>query len=142
MQRAAAASPTTPSTPDQQSSRGNGSPKHSSPDTPASEILAIRTVVAAEEAKRTAAIDRAAAEAGETKWVLSVQEAPESSKKELHVVTAGFEDIDNTMGTPEDGIEILRPIVMGRRSFGKFNRALEVCIRTRVTIELGLTYVF
>ena len=142
MQRAAAASPTTPSTPDHEPSRGNGSPNHASLGTSASEIIAIRTVVAAEQAKKTAAIDRAAAEAGETKWVLSVQEIPESNKRELHVVTAGFEDIDNTMGTPEDGTETLRPLVMGRRSFGKFNRALEVCIRMRVTIELGLRRIF
>ncbi|MCJ1357563.1 MAG: hypothetical protein MMC33_007559 [Icmadophila ericetorum] len=126
MQRAAASSPITTSTPDRHSSRGQNSPGYSSQGTPIADILAIRSVVAAEEAKRQVAIDRAAAEAGETKWILSVQEAPtHGEKKELHVVSAGFEDIDNADGTLDSSIENLRPTVIGRRSFGKFNRALE-----------------
>lgn len=90
-----------------------------------------------EEAKRQAALDRAAAEAGETRWVLNfdqVHNVEQTLKTPIKVIQAGFATIDHDR-TPAtvrnensgDG-ELLRPALAGRKSFGKFNRTIEVGI--------------
>ena len=69
-------------------------------------------------ARREEAIERLAEEAGETKWVLStVSGDTEGGVKGLRVAVAGYSDIDQ---------DALKPAMQGRKSFGKFNRELEV----------------
>ena len=67
--------------------------------------------------KREKAVERLAEEAGETKWVLSTVNEEGNSVGRLGVINAGYLDIDQ---------EAWRPAMVGRRSFGKFNRELEV----------------
>jgi hypothetical protein len=96
---------------------------------------AVQLALADEESKRQAALDRQAADAGDTRWVLKFKSDQDttgsSSVPTLHVVQAGFATIDR--GVPaassltnsyEEGAD--RPAVVGRRSFGKFNRVIEV----------------
>ncbi|MCJ1469305.1 hypothetical protein MMC07_007938 [Pseudocyphellaria aurata] len=125
------------------------------------ELQAIQEAVAAEEAKRSRALDQRAADAGlETKWVLSTGSdggamggfddmARFTQKREkvdegggLWVRRIGYSEIDNAgseedkggvggdynaldeYGYPRDPMSVPSNI-MGRRSFGKFNRVLE-----------------
>jgi hypothetical protein len=93
---------------------------------------AIQAAMASEEAKREAALERAAAEAGDTRWVLSfedqkqVQAAPALA---LRVVQTGFANLDYAPSRIQymEEEEEDKPVMVGRRSFGKFNRVLEVC---------------
>lgn len=146
MQRAAASSPSntekSPATPSsdrplkrQRLSTGDAA----SPATPVSnDSQAVQDLMAADELKRQQAIDRAGADAGETKWVLSVQNSqPRTVETPLRIVTAGYGAIDSNaaarMADDEDDessedeiITVARPGLQGRRSFGKFNKTIEV----------------
>ncbi len=74
--------------------------------------------LAEEEDKREKAIERLAEDAGETNWVLSTVIGDEGNHTEgLRVARAGYSDIDQEAWTP---------LMVGRRSFGKFNREIEV----------------
>lgn len=124
MQRAAASTP--PSTPQSQSQPASTPPSKRqklangipSVTTTSSESELIQSALAEDAAKREEAIERLAEEAGETKWVLStVSGDTESGAKSLRVAMAGYSDIDQ---------DALRPTMQGRKSFGKFNRELEV----------------
>lgn len=85
---------------------------------PSSDQETIQAALGEEEEKREKAIERSAAEAGETKWVLStVNVGAGDVKHGLRIAVAGYSDIDQ---------DAWRPTVVGRRSFGKFNRELEV----------------
>ena len=124
MQRAAASIP--PSTPQSQSQLDSTPPskrqKLSSGNpavtTTPSESELIKSALDADAAKREEAIERLAEEAGETKWVLStVGGDTEGGVNGLRVAMAGYSDIDH---------DAMRPAMQGRKSFGKFNRELEV----------------
>ena len=122
MQRAAAsnASPTTPDHPSAKRQKRNDS----SPATPSSDVLAIQAALAVEEAKRAEALERQQAEAGETKWVLSFRkEERTGAEGALRVDKVGYEGLYVLQGH-EDAP--WRPAMVGRRSFGRFNKALEV----------------
>ncbi|KAA6409027.1 MAG: hypothetical protein FRX48_07371 [Lasallia pustulata] len=130
MQRAAASSAIpSPQTPDHPSAKRRKLSNASSPATSSADLQAIQAALAADEAKRSEAIDRQAAEAGETKWVLSVRDEGRAINSHaagnLRVVTNGYVDIDCVRGMEMHGEEPWRPLMVGRRSFGKFNRALE-----------------
>jgi hypothetical protein len=93
---------------------------------------AVQAAVAGEEAKRRAALEKAAAEAGDTRWVLSFEDqntASASPNLSLRVVQTGYAhlDIPNFTATENDMEEEI-PVMVGRRSFGKFNKALEVSL--------------
>ncbi|PQE34099.1 zinc knuckle protein [Rutstroemia sp. NJR-2017a WRK4] len=137
MQRAAASSPTSPST----STVEEPSPKrqkmaHTTPTKFNVDNLAdnraIRAALEEEEAKKQAALDRAAAEAGDTRWVLSFEDRKHLDKptSTLRVVQAGFANLDLPSpiqahsGYDDVAVED-KPAMVGRRSFGKFNRVLE-----------------
>lgn len=134
MQRAANASPTsTPSTPDRPPSKRQrlsyGS--NASPATPSSDQRAIQAALAEEEIKRSAAVERQAAEAGESRWMLSVHQ-PKIAPPAFQVVQASFAEIDSTVSDDEqeEGEYNDSPAekrVAGRMSFGKvrFNRAYD-----------------
>ena len=124
MQRAAASIP--PSTPQSQSQPASTPPSkrqkllsgNPSVSTTPSESELIQSALDEDAAKREEAIERLAEEAGETKWVFStVSGGREGGVKGLRVATAGYSDIDQ---------DALRPAMQGRKSFGKFNRELEV----------------
>ena len=138
MQRAAASpnssSPSTPSQPPSKKQRLSSG--GATPATPSSDARAIQEALAAEELKRQQALDRQAADAGETKWVLSYQEVKAKTREApMRIVTAGYGSIDsaaavramraNIDSDSEDEGSAARKI-QGRRSFGRFNRAVEV----------------
>ena len=140
MQRAAASSPSVslPPTPDEPSpkrQKKNSDPP-SSPHFNVHALAdqrAIQAAVDAEEAKRQAALDKQAAAAGDTRWVLSFEDQKGSaptSKLALRVVQAGYANLDasspsQSKPTDEEDWDN-KPVMVGRRSFGKFNKALEV----------------
>ncbi|KAJ9639863.1 hypothetical protein H2199_006096 [Coniosporium tulheliwenetii] len=123
MQRAAA-TPTSPQTPTgppnkrRRLSSTTTTPPAAEPARPATDLEALQAVLAAEEEKRVQAIERLAAEAGDTRWVLSFREpdADAAGQGGLTVVNAGFAAIDDAGSYDEERDE--RPTV-GRRSFGK-----------------------
>jgi len=137
MQRAAASSsPSTPATTDEPSPKRRRTDSNSStPSRINVDSLADRTAVqaalASEESKRQAALEKQAAEAGDTRWVLSFEDQKiiaASSPLALRIVQAGFANIDSSpseIRIAEDDLED-RPVMVGRRSFGRFNKALEV----------------
>ncbi|KAL0259127.1 hypothetical protein SLS55_006632 [Diplodia seriata] len=119
MQRAAASQPSpkeSPSTPNGPPSKRQRTSAASSPATP-SDLEAVNAAIAAEELKRTQAIDRAAAEAGETRWVLSFREPEKEARQRnpLRVVSAGYAALDND----DDSDEEDDTPQVGRMSFGK-----------------------
>jgi hypothetical protein len=99
-----------------------------------SELEAVRAALAAEEAKRDAAMERQAAEAGETRWVLSFRDEEsgrDGNPSRLKIIHSSYAGIDSSYGhvrsNDEDAEEVLQsPAIIGRRSFGRFNRAIEV----------------
>ena len=126
MQRAAASTP--PSAPQLQSrsphipysKRQKVSVTPSSTSAPPSDLQLIQVALTQEAEKREKAVERLAEDAGETKWVLSTVDGEEqTSLGGLRIVETGYSTIDQ---------EAWRPSVVGRRSFGKFNRELEVSI--------------
>ncbi|CAG8975634.1 hypothetical protein HYALB_00008393 [Hymenoscyphus albidus] len=136
MQRAAA-SPTSPSpsTPDEPPNKrrkknGDASPSPFSVDALADQ-RAVQKALAEEEAIRQVALERQAAEAGDTRWVLSFEDdGPQAASPTmaLRVVQTGYANLDSISShqirTEEDEPQD-KPIMVGRRSFGKFNRVLE-----------------
>ena len=125
MQRAAASTPpltpqSQPHTPDSHpSKRQKLSVPPTSIATPPSDLQLIQAALTEEEEKRQKAIERLAEEAGETKWVLSTVNGEEGNENDmggLRVAKAGYSDIEQEAG---------RPAVVGRRSFGNYNRDLE-----------------
>jgi hypothetical protein len=139
MQRASASTPTTPTTPD--GTRPSKRIKTEAAITP--DARAFQEAAAAEEAKKNAFIERAAAEAGETKWVLSLSDNnPTTAAPALRVVEAGYGAIDSGAPIPEsddDEEEEQSAGMAGRRSFGKFNKAVEVITFSLPSITKTLT---
>ena len=138
MQRAAASPISTPVTPGDAPSKRqrlyNGSYNSTASSTPRSDAQAIEEALASEEQKRNEALEREAEERGETKWYLSFKE-PQSSvtTTPLRVVSAGYSTLDATNpgavspSQEDDGPGSARENP-GRRSFGKFNRRIEVSL--------------
>jgi hypothetical protein len=136
LQRAAASpassSPTTPDEPPNKRRKKDtdATPSKFNVDALADQ-RAIHKALADEVAKQQAALERQAAEAGDTRWVLSFEDQKQvaaSSALALRVVQTGYANLDSlpplqvrSMEEPED-----KPIVVGRRSYGKFNKILEV----------------
>ncbi|KAF2090757.1 hypothetical protein K490DRAFT_53713 [Saccharata proteae CBS 121410] len=119
MQRAAASSPATPSTshgpPSKRQRLSTGGEE--SPSVRNADREAVQAALAEEEAKRTEALERQAAAAGETHWVLSFRE-PEKGLEQpsvMHVKTAGYAHLDRHIA---DESEDEAP-ELGRRTFGK-----------------------
>ncbi|KAG4440112.1 hypothetical protein IFR05_004409 [Cadophora sp. M221] len=138
MQRAAHSSPTaaSPLSPDEPSPkrRRTDSSSTSTPSKVNVEALAdkkaIQAALAGEEAKRQAALEKQAAEAGDTRWVLSFEDQQHSAPSPvlaLRVVQTGFANLDASPSQPrftDEEQEDQAPMV-GRRSFGRFNKILE-----------------
>lgn len=132
MQRAAASSPpSSPANPSEPSLKRRKTSNGPSPATThITDTQAFRDAADADDAKRTAAVEKLAAEAGETKWVLStadVNAGPTNEtapQRKLRFLRAGYSDIDQDTAqlTGKGWGE------MGRRSFGRFNRDIEVIL--------------
>lgn len=135
MQRAAAASPSSPSTPGTPDQSGSNK-RQRTEDSPLpfnvnelADQKAVRDALEAEEKRTQAALDKAASDAGDTRWVLNFEGKREEKKEgAMRVQQLSFANIDRAppvmRAVEEEGD---RPIGGGRRSFGKFNRKLEVC---------------
>lgn len=130
MQRAVASTPSdsgtnTPSTPTgPPAKRQRLSNGKATPTTPSDQEL-INKALAEEELKRAQAIERQAAEAGETRWVLNFEEDKNTPTKNFNVVNAGYGELDaqdnaHKYQHGENGFESSSPMLLGRRSFGKF----------------------
>jgi hypothetical protein len=122
MQRAAASPKTPPQTPDTQPAKRQKTDTHASAPAPLSDLQAVRDALKVEEDRKIEALDRLAANAGETKWVLSCVKGGEAGGKgsrSLQVLTTGYSEIDQGSIGASQGHE-------GRRSFGMFNHKLEV----------------
>ena len=141
MQRAAASSPlsASPSTPDVPSPKRRKTEAGSTPtkfDVDAlADNRAIQAAMATEEAKRQIALEKLANEAGDTRWVLNFEDQSSASKRSIQIEEMGFASLDHQTARrahykarkheedPEPA-----PGLVGRRSFGKFNRVIEVCL--------------
>lgn len=136
MQRSAASPASSPSTPSEPPSKrqrlSNGSHVSTPSSTPRSDVQAVEEALAAEEQRRTEALEREAADRGETKWYFSFKEQQTTVQESpLRIVSAGFSMLDATRptvdGFSEEDVDVDISTAKGRRSFGKFNRSLEVC---------------
>ncbi|KAL2064119.1 hypothetical protein VTL71DRAFT_4613 [Oculimacula yallundae] len=138
MQRAAhsspnAASPSSPDEPSPKRRRTDASPM-STPSKVNIDALAdrkaIQAAMAGEEAKRQKALEKQAAEAGDTRWVLSFEDQQQSAASPvlaLRVVQTSFANIDASLSQArimDEDIEEQASMV-GRRSYGRFNKVLE-----------------
>ncbi|KAF2816312.1 uncharacterized protein BDZ99DRAFT_566154 [Mytilinidion resinicola] len=91
--------------------------------TPSSDYVAMQAALAAEEAKRSEAVERQAAEVGETRWVLSFRDDQAArGKVQMRVVQAGFAEIDG-QGDEESSDEESGFGAGGRMRFGKGKKA-------------------
>lgn len=139
MQRAAASPISSPpSTPEESPSKRQKT-VHSSPSRFNVDALtdhrAIQAALAEEETKRQAALERQENEAGDTRWVLNFEAEKDaflSRTTALRVVQAGYPNLDYSLPlrdkyTDSGFIFEDKPIIVGRKSFGKFNRIMEVC---------------
>jgi len=110
-----------------------GTYKSTPSTTPRSDAQGADGTVTAESQQRAEALEREAADRGESKWYLSFKE-PETAidNSPLRIVSAGYSTLDAGPSVRErsldddDDVIPTRPQVAGRRSFGKFNKAVEV----------------
>lgn len=139
MQRAAASSPIViPSTSDQPPPKRQRTGDSTPPSLDSGSIAdkrAVQAALAVEEAKRQIALERQAADAGDTRWVLTFKPDPKTphiqGNAAIRVVETGFAAIDYALpvqitSTEGQDVNSDRPLSIGRRSFGKFNRNIEV----------------
>ncbi|KAK1067529.1 hypothetical protein LTR74_006390 [Friedmanniomyces endolithicus] len=135
MQRASASPSSAPSTPSEPASKkqrmSNGSYNRPSPSTPRTDAQVVQEALASAERKRSEALDREAADRGETKWYLSVKQ-PQTPAQEspLQIMSAGYSMLDSTgiareRSSDEEEIELPRPDFTGRRSFGDFGKVVK-----------------
>ncbi|EKD21281.1 uncharacterized protein L3040_000679 [Drepanopeziza brunnea f. sp. 'multigermtubi'] len=138
MQRAAHSSPSASSTvsPDEPAPKRRRTDSASNPTKTDVDALtdrkAVEAAMASEEAKRQAALEKQAAEAGDTRWVLSFEDqkhlAP-SPILALRVVQTGFASLDASPSSAkveyDEEEEEDKPVMIGRRSYGRFNKVLE-----------------
>jgi len=90
------------------------------------ELQAVKAALAAEEAKRLEVLERQAADAGETKWVLNLPRH-DVQPVEFTIVNAGYGAIDAASGTyaqdeEEETKSTQRPSMPGRKSYGDFGK--------------------
>jgi hypothetical protein len=149
MQRAAASSPasspSTPDTPSPKRRKTDASPVSAFDVNELANRRAVEAALATEEAIRQAALDRQAADAGDTRWVLNFEQtqspSPNQERHKIRVIQTGFATLDQApleraIISDEEDENTSSPMV-GRRSFGKFNRTIEVSrLQFRESIRL------
>ncbi|KAI9803792.1 MAG: hypothetical protein M1825_001672 [Sarcosagium campestre] len=135
MQRAAASSSSAPADLKYPLSKRQRLSEGKNPPSPGIDRIAVKAALDLEEQKRSEALERQAADAGETKWVLSFrdgsQAAPDrtgiKSPTAFHVVKLGYAGVDDSsesIYSHQDQLD-RREATNGRKSFGKFNKTLE-----------------
>lgn len=115
----------------------NGTYNSSPGSTPGSEQPKIHTP---EEKKRMEASEREAAAKGETKWYLSVQQAPKPVEQSpLRIISTGYGALDSGKGVQysdseeEEEEDASQPTnAPGRMNFGNFNRKQSVSQRSGI----------
>lgn len=121
MQRAAASTAQAQAVPDSDVASTNKRQK--------TDLWVVEAAVDQEQAKIEEALERHAV-VPETKWVLSAPSVmPQYGNwhaGHLRVHETGYAEIENDAGSH-------MPSAMGRRSFGRFNRELEVSLRSSIT---------
>ncbi len=142
MQRGAgspASSPSTPSEPPAKRQRLSNGTSHFTPSsTPRSRIDAVESPLSTGRQTPVELNERNSPNYLETQWYLSVKEpTPNTSKSSLRIVSAGYSTLDaataildHSSDDEEDDSSKI-PKVQGRRSFGKFNRKIEVRFHSR-----------
>jgi hypothetical protein len=112
----------------------NGTYNSSPGSTPGSATPVIHTP---EEKKRLEAAEREAAAKGETKWYLSVQQAPRATEQSpLRIISTGYGALDSGKGAHQDEDDSEDEFAQstsapGRMNFGNFNRKQSVHLRCR-----------
>jgi hypothetical protein len=137
MQRSGASESPKPGTPEQPSTKrqrmSNGTYNSSPGSTPGSEKPTFQTP---EEKKRMEASEREAAAKGETKWYLSVQQAPKPTEQSpLRIISTGYGALDSGKGVQYSDSEDDAPQTTdapGRMNFGNFNRKQAVSSRAGI----------
>lgn len=132
MQRAAASSPNTPSSPGQPGTPESANKRQKLDSLPNVNDIAnhkaIQDAIEAEDKRVQAAVDKAAADAGDTRWVLNFEDKPKPQPAgTMRVQQMSFANIDRAPAVIRsmDDDEGDKALAGGRRSFGKFNRKLE-----------------
>ena len=97
-----------------------------------------------EEKKRMEASEREAAAKGETKWYLSVQNAPKPTEHTpLRIISAGYGALDSGRGMEDDESEDEQAGATGapgRMNFGNFNKKQPVCSDMMAIDRIGLQH--
>ena len=132
MQRAAASGPASPGSPAQPGTPDSANKRQKLDSPPNVNDLAnhkaIQDAIEAEDRRIQAAVDKAAADAGDTRWTLNfTQAAKPQPAGTMRVQQMSFANIDRApavIRAMEDD-EGDKALAGGRRSFGKFNRKLE-----------------
>ena len=153
MQRSANSTPSTPEAPTEPPSKkqrlSSGVYNVSPPSTARSDAQAVQEALAAEELKRVEAREREGADKGETRWYLNIKNVEAAAKgTPIRIVSAGYSTLDAANSAKgrlledveDDSTELTRPQMPGRRSFGKFNKAVEVRLVARV-YDLSLIHI-
>ena len=131
MQRAAASPSTEPTTEEPSPKRRRTERAQASKFDVSSlaDSRAVQVAFAEEKAKKQAALDKQAAEAGDSRWVLNFETGRDiSAQSTFRIVQTGFASLDTSLpqkshiGDNATGDDT----VVGRRSFGHFNRIIEV----------------
>lgn len=125
----AAASPSTPNTEDESSASKRRKTAHAStpgtptPNTPLYDQKAIQAALEEEEKKRAAAIEKRAAELGDSYWVLDGASVPPSktgSRQPLNVVQVGFGQIDYA-GTVDGNSDFVGTVDISTKARFQYN---------------------
>lgn len=132
MQRAAASAPSPPTDTTSEPTTKRQKTSHSSSRADSgADLRAMQAAVAAEDLKRTQALDRQAAEAGDTKWTLQGVTPAHGYGEGLNVVNAAYGLIDarpvigEGKGEEVEDAGVRRPQLLGRKSFGSFGQKSE-----------------
>ena len=138
MQRTGASESPKPGTPEQPSTKrqrmSNGTYNSSPGSTPGSATPVIHTP---EEKKRLEAAEREAAAKVETKWYLSVQQAPRATEQSpLRIISTGYGALDSGKGAQQDEDDSEDEFAQstsapGRVNVGNFNRKQSVRLGCR-----------
>lgn len=145
MQRAAASSPTTPASPEQQRSakrqKQSADDAQTEVDVDVNSLVdkrAIQAAISEEERIREAALDRAAEQAGDERWYLDYEARDHIAPTEqpLQITYVGWAYIDRIQsGETDVGVDDGDLISNGRRTYGNYKREVEVFIPSNLKIK-------
>jgi hypothetical protein len=118
-------------------SHKSSAPPTPTPNTPIYDQEAIRAAIDEEEKKRLAAIEKRAAELGDSHWVLDTASAPlpkNGSRLPLNVVQVGFAQIDSA-GTHDESSGSLDTVDISTKARFQFNMKKSKVGRIPMSLE-------